>query len=284
MDTSNLSSDDLKAEFSKRFNNEIPDGFAVAPGRVNLIGEHIDYEGYSVLPMAIERNIKIVFQIVHNKTTISMKNNNDQEFKDFEIENDPSVNIDLSNINWASYFQCGFIGAWRDEHQTLKGKLPFGLNILVFGDIPLASGLSSSSAMVVASTMVCKHAAVWYMERYPQNCGDQFKYAIKDVDNMNAIADLCRKAEKHIGTMSGGMDQAASCLSQQGCAQVIHFDPLHTELVSLPEKAVFVIADSLTKSEKAHTAHIHYNFRVVECMLATKVLGSILQVENAIKV
>ena len=152
------------------------------------------------------------------------------------------------------------------------------MNILCCGNVPLASGLSSSSAFVVASTIASLMAAKQWNERHG-GILNSMSIVQQDLDAV-AIAELCRIGEQFIGTMSGGMDQAISCLGQRGIARVIHFNPLRTESVSLPNSMVVVIADSLTKAEKATSAKTHYNKRVVECMLASKLMAHQLKLSD----
>ncbi|CAG9840200.1 unnamed protein product [Diabrotica balteata] len=83
------------------------------------------------------------------------------------------------------------------------------------------------------------------------------------------LASLCAECERYIGTQGGGMDQAIAFLATEGCAKHIEFSPLRSHDVTLPSKAIFVIAHSLTSMNKAATAD--FNCRVVECRLATQV-------------
>ncbi|KNA11669.1 hypothetical protein SOVF_133130, partial [Spinacia oleracea] len=87
------------------------------------------------------------------------------------------------------------------------------------------------------------------------------------------IAQLTCECERHIGTQSGGMDQAISVMAQTGFAELIDFNPIRATDVKLPEGGSFVIAHSLAESQKAVTAATNYNNRVVECRLAAIVLG-----------
>jgi len=296
----------LEKIFKETFSNNVPDFYVRAPGRVNLIGEHIDYEGYSVLPMAIARELVLAVSICNSSpssttssssatTTISKSislANIDPSFTPTTIPIDPNANI-VGPLHWSHYFRCGYKGAWllspddndtaiksadndskktkrqnkvdcNDNHIINKG---IAMNVLVHGDIPLASGLSSSSALVVAST-VATRTAMFMMKA--------------DVSNLSGpqLADLCRKAEDYIGTMGGGMDQAISVLGEKGIARLIHFNPVRTEPVKLPANVVVVIADSLTKAEKAKDAKLYYNKRVVECMLAAKGLSKVMGIRN----
>ncbi|XP_028112578.1 galactokinase-like isoform X6 [Camellia sinensis] len=87
------------------------------------------------------------------------------------------------------------------------------------------------------------------------------------------IAQLTCECERHIGTQSGGMDQAISVMAQSGFAELIDFNPIRATDVQLPAGGSFVIAHSLAESQKAVTAATNYNNRVVECRLAAIVLG-----------
>jgi len=82
------------------------------------------------------------------------------------------------------------------------------------------------------------------------------------------VAEFSCACERHIGTQSGGMDQAISIMAAPGVAKLIDFDPIRASDVVLPKTGSFVVANSLTESKKAETAATNYNNRVVECRLA----------------
>ncbi|KAL2920844.1 Galactokinase, partial [Bienertia sinuspersici] len=93
---------------------------------------------------------------------------------------------------------------------------------------------------------------------------------------LKEIAQLTCECERHIGTQSGGMDQAFSVMAQIGFAELMDFNPVRATDVNLPAGGSFVIAHcphSLIESQKAVTATTNYNNRVVECRLAAIVLG-----------
>ncbi|XP_074773228.1 N-acetylgalactosamine kinase isoform X5 [Athene noctua] len=85
------------------------------------------------------------------------------------------------------------------------------------------------------------------------------------------LAEICTKSERYIGTEGGGMDQSISFLAEEGTAKLIEFSPLRATDVRLPSGAAFVIANSCVEMNKAATSH--YNIRVMECRLATKLLS-----------
>lgn len=127
-----------------------------------------------------------------------------------------------------------------------------GFFIAVSGNIPPASGLSSSSALVCSAAL-----ATAYLFNLPLN--------------KNLLATLSASSERFIGTQGGGMDQAIAFLAKKGCAQFIEFNPIRATAVELPSDAVFVIANSLSEANKAATSD--FNTRVVECRIACKLLA-----------
>ncbi|XP_049988963.1 N-acetylgalactosamine kinase isoform X2 [Alexandromys fortis] len=277
----------LKEMFNSKFGST-PKFYVRAPGRVNIIGEHIDYCGYSVLPMAVEQDMLIAVEPVKTHT-LQLANTNPlypssslhvfaaelyQTFKEepiwmlhklFQrIENDGrrhpqwwgrdfstsanNIHIDKTKPVWHNYFLCGFKGI--QEHFGLS-KLT-GMNCLVDGNIPPGSGLSSSSALVCCAGLVTLTVLGMSLSKVE-------------------LAEICAKSERYIGTEGGGMDQSISFLAEEGTAKLIEFSPLRATDVKLPSGAVFVIANSCVEMNKAATSH--FNLRVMECRLAAKVLA-----------
>lgn len=89
--------------------------------------------------------------------------------------------------------------------------------------------------------------------------------------NKTTLAAISAKCERFIGTQGGGMDQAIAFLAVEGCAQFIEWEPLTATPTTLPANAYFVIANSLTKANKAATSD--FNQRVIECRLACRILA-----------
>ncbi|XP_011313985.1 N-acetylgalactosamine kinase [Fopius arisanus] len=228
-----------------------PEFFIRVPGRVNLIGEHIDYSGYAVCPMAIEQNILVAIgQSKDDRISIT---NIDPKYE--EIDMDLSISsfrevLMRHEIKWYKYFVCGLTEGFELAKSGLE--LIRGLNTSIWGTIPPAAGLSSSSALVCSGVLAITHANKLHLA--------------KDI-----LATQSAKAERLIGTEGGGMDHAIAFLAQQGTAKLIEFNPLRATDVTLPRDAVFVIADSMKRHNKA--AFNNYNTRVVECKLAAKIIA-----------
>ncbi|XP_016373288.1 N-acetylgalactosamine kinase [Sinocyclocheilus rhinocerous] len=234
----------LKEAFRGKY-GQMPLFFACAPGRVNLIGEHIDYCGYAVLPMAIEQNILAAVSVSDSKT-IQLANT-EPKYKDFTVSVD-GIFIDRENPQWHYYFLCGVRGI--QEHLSLSSLA--GMCCMVDGTIPASSGLSSSSALVCCAGLVTMEANQKPLSKV-------------------TLAETCAKCERYIGTEGGGMDQSISFLAEEGTAKLIEFNPLRATDVRLPDGAVFVIANCCVEMNKA--ASSHFNMRVVECRIATKMLA-----------
>lgn len=243
---------ELINEFKKNYLIQ-PTFIARVPGRVNLIGEHIDYCGYPVLPMAVEQCIYVAAALSADDV-LTLKNVN-PKYKPFKTSVS-DIQIDLPNSGgpeWYKYFLCGVKGIF--EHIGIKNGDNKGFFVAVSGNIPPAAGLSSSSALVSAAVL-----ATAYLHKVP---------LVKE-----KLATIAAQCERYIGTQGGGMDQAIAFLAKQGCAQYIEWNPLRATSVQLPQNAIFVIANSLTEANKAATHD--FNQRVVECRLGCKLLAKYL--------
>ncbi|KAK9845404.1 hypothetical protein WJX81_005682 [Elliptochloris bilobata] len=229
-----------------------PEFIVRSPGRVNLIGEHIDYMGYGVLPMAIKQDTVIAVARGGDKLRLNNMASAHAE-QDFSL--DPAQEVDRDNHSWGNYVVCAYKGV--HEHLARAGQPApplFGLQLLVEGRVPQGSGLSSSAALVCAASLAV--------------------LAVHGIAvSKHEVAQFAAECEKYVGTQSGGMDQAISIMGQAGVAKLISFNPVRAEDVRLPDGAMFVIANSLTVSKKAVSADFQYNMRVTECRLAAVALA-----------
>eukprot|EP00794_Sanderia_malayensis_P018052 gene18052-19861_t len=238
--------DKIKLAFKEKFGRE-PEFFARAPGRVNLIGEHIDYCGYAVFPMALEQDIVIAASL-NNDGKLNMSNT-DESFGDFSTS---ASDYKIDGQNWFHYVLCGHKGII--EH--LKIENPVGMNIIADGTVPKSAGLSSSSALVCCAGLATMFASGQKLSKYE-------------------LADICTRCERYIGTQGGGMDQSISFLAERGTAKLIEFNPLKATDAKLPDGAVFVIANCLRDMKKSETAATHFNVRVAEDRVAGQVLAKL---------
>lgn len=256
----------LDALFNQTY--EKPSQFvARSPGRVNIIGEHIDYSLYEVLPMAIAADVLVAVsyspRTAETDTTISIANVHSQKFKpaSFPIETG-DVEIDASTHEWTNYFKAGLKGAIGLLREKDSKFSPCSMHILVDGNVPAGAGLSSSAAFVCASAL-----AVLYSN------------GVENVSKKELV-ELAIVSERSVGVNSGGMDQAASVFSIQGDALSVSFSPkLHAEAIVFPKldpPITFMIAQSFVAADKHVSAPECYNLRVVECTLAAEVMACAL--------
>jgi galactokinase len=214
---------------------------SIAPGRVNLIGEHIDYNDLSVLPMAVDREITLRF--VPLDTARVCLSSPRAEFPTVEFSLDKAIVAEESG-HWSNYVRAAAHGLLQAGYPLLRG-----LQASVQGTIPIASGMSSSSALVVASAQALLHAN--HLECDPLE-----------------LAGLMASAERFVGVAGGGMDQAASLNGRAGHALRIDFKPLGCEPIPIPKGWGFCVASSLIRAEKSSGVKQAYNQRTVDCASA----------------
>ena len=123
---------------------------------MNLIGEHIDYEGYSVLPMALALDTIVAVKVDAGSDRLVVSNTN-PEYTTKEFSTDPSQQVDTASLHWTNYCMCGYKGVF-DFLGEAGRPLPetIGLKIMVDGRVPTGSGLSSSSALTCATAVAAR--------------------------------------------------------------------------------------------------------------------------------
>ena len=239
----------VAAGFRAEFGREPTMGVR-APGRVNLIGEHIDYSGYSVLPMALKSSLHAAFA-PRQDARLDLRNL-DPLYPAFQLPDLAELSVDANKPEWHKYFLCGVKGA--QEALRKAGKELVGMDVLVWGEVAPSAGLSSSSALVVAAVLGSLEMG---------GGGSEL--------SRREVAEVAASCERYIGTEGGGMDQAICLLAQASHAMHIQFQPLRATPVRIPDGASFVVAHSGLSANKA--AASHYNERVVECRLAAALLA-----------
>lgn len=219
-------------------------------GRVNLIGEHIDYSGYGVLPMAI--SLDTVVAIAKGGSSLKIRSPLPSKYPNMEFPSDPSQAVDTENHSWANYFVCAYKGVHELlETQGIQPTPSSGLEAMIHGTVPTGSGLSSSAALICSSML-----AILSSSTVPTSepSSDPSSSLLSKV-NKGQVADAAAKAERYIGVASGGMDQAISMMGMKGVAKQVEFNPIRATDVILPPGATFVVANSLAVSNKAIGAH-----------------------------
>ncbi|UCC48277.1 MAG: galactokinase [Gemmatimonadota bacterium] len=225
-----------------------------APGRVNLIGDHVDYSGLSVLPMALQRHVAILYCERHDSTVRVVSTDPNYTLRSFDLG--PSIEP-YPEGDWGNYAKA----AGQALAQRC-GELR-GFDAAVHSDIPVAAGLSSSSALVVAAALAVLHANDIEMEKL-------------------LLAELLTEAEHYVGTRGGGMDQAICLAARRGSASRIDFNPLRLTAHPIPPDWGFIVAFSLVRAEKSATGRETYNLRTRECRDALQRVTAALQLADRI--
>ena len=228
----------------KTFGPGAGSGLVSAPGRVNLIGEHIDYHNLPVLPMAVRRSIRVAFR-GRGDAHIRAVSGDGYGTRQFEWTRDL---MPAAPGDWENYVRA----AARAVGQ--KWGVLRGVDAAIVSDLPPAAGLSSSSALIVAFTLCLLLA-------------DGRTPVFED------LMEILPEGEHFVGTRGGGMDHAASLASRAGCASLIEFDPLAVRPIPIPADWPFLVAHSLTMAEKSGAARQHYNARRMAGMSAVARLG-----------
>ena len=235
---------------------------AIVPGRVNLIGEHTDYNGLPVFPIAIDRDVCIEFRVTDDPMV--RLDSPLARFDPFAFQLKRSIEA-ADQGDWSNYVRAAARGLL--EHGV---RLKRGIEGTVTGDVPIASGLSSSSALVVASALaLLKANGVAVGRDTGARAGARAGARISRLE----LAALMARAERFVGLEGGGMDQAACLHGREGHALRIEFDPLRVTPVSVPEGWRWVVASSLVRAEKSGGAREAYNERARQCGEALEVMG-----------
>lgn len=234
---------DPRIEFRRVFGRGKVDELSV-PGRVNLIGEHIDYHRLPVLPIAIRRRIRVAFRARSDRRLRAISSD---LYGRREFEWTPGL-VPAAPGDWENYL--------RAAAQTVGARwgVGNGIDALVTSDLPPAAGLSSSSALLVAVTLALLRA---------NGLAPSFE------ELMEVLPD----GEHFVGTRGGGMDHAAVLASQTGCASLIGFDPVSVRHVRIPADWGFLVAHSMVTAEKSGSVREAYNARRVAGTTALEKMG-----------
>jgi len=224
--------------FSSYFNAK-PEFIVRAPGRVNLIGEHTDYNDGFVLPMAIDHAVWIA---------LSPRADSQVRIRSLDLEVDSA--FDLHSLTkgkgWLEYIK-GVANGLQKVGYELKG-----FDAVMAGDVPRAAGLSSSAAVELATTRA--FAAI---------SGFTWEAA--------QMAKISQKAENEwVGVNCGIMDQMASAASREGFALFLDCRSLEYQFAPLPKNISVVILDTSTRRGLVDSA---YNERRSQCEEAARWFG-----------
>lgn len=244
-----MSIEELKQKFLEKYGEGPVNGY-FAPGRVNLIGEHTDYNGGFVFPCALSFGNYCLVRKTDRKTV---------RFASVNMAFETEVSVD--NLNkpvgneWVNYP----IGVFA---QFLKKGLKFeqGIDLLFYGDVPAGAGLSSSAALEVATGVAIN---------------DMYGFNLDRIE----IVKMSQKAEHEFaGVMCGIMDQFASGMAKKDHAVYLNCDTLEYELVPVLLNGIKIVISNTNSPHKLDSGK--YNERVSECLNAVKALQPYKQINT----
>lgn len=229
----------ITALFKEKF-GEPPHAIIRAPGRVNLIGEHTDYNEGFVFPMAIDRAI-----------WIAMRPRSDQHVTVWSLDYGEPITFDLTNLEKGEAhpreYLKGVTWALQEQGHTLRGW-----EGVMQGDVPIGAGLSSSAALELATARTFALASGLHWDA-------------------KEMAKLAQKAENQwVGMNCGIMDQMISAVGLADHALFIDCRSLKTTPAPLPKNTVVVVMDTATRHQ--HVAG-EYNVRRQQCETAARFFG-----------
>ncbi|MEI7524690.1 MAG: galactokinase [Mariniphaga sp.] len=237
----------LKSKFIEKYGEGEISGY-FSPGRVNLIGEHTDYNGGFVFPCALSFGIYCLIRTTDRKTVRFASTN-----MPFEAE----VRVEDLNIaigkEWVNYP----IGVFA---QFMKKGLTFdkGADLLFYGDVPTGAGLSSSAALEVVTGVVIN---------------DTYGFGIGRIE----LAQMGQKAEHEFALVNCGiMDQFVSAMGKKDHAVFLNCDTLAFDLVPVKLEGVKIVISNTNSPHKLDSGK--YNERVAECQAAVKAIQPFKQI------
>ena len=232
----------MRGAFERHF-GAAPSYIVRAPGRVNLIGEHTDYNQGFVMPLAINRAAWMAARQRNDREVLLRSENFDRDAR-FSLD---GVEKDEGEDTWSDYVR-GVAYILQDVGCSLRG-----MDAVVWGDVPIGAGLSSSAALEVASIQAFATVA---------------NLRIKALD----VALFAQRAEvEFVGVNCGIMDQMISALGVAGHALAIDCRTLDYQAVPLPDELTVVIADTMKRRGLVDSK---YNERRRECEKGARLLGA----------
>lgn len=235
--------ENLKNDFTEIF-NENPTNIYFSPGRVNLIGEHTDYNGGNVFPCALSIGTYGLTTKRDDKKVRLYSNN----FKDIGV-----IEFDLDQLkfekehDWANYPK-GVIKTFKDHGFDISN----GFNVLIYGNIPNGSGLSSSASLELLTSIILK---------------DTFNLEV----DMISMVKMSQEAEnKFIGVNCGIMDQFAIGMGTKDCAILLDCNTLEYRYSKINMDGYKLVIGNTNK--KRGLVDSKYNERRAECEEALRIL------------
>lgn len=246
-----MNKEELLKEYETTFGEKGKDVF-FSPGRINVIGEHTDYNGGHVFPAAISLGVYGIYGPREDKKVRLFSGNVDGDIVEFDIDD---TTVEKDDRFWTNYFK-GMIAYLREKYDNID----HGFNLYIKANLPSGSGLSSSAAIEMLMGIILK---------------DEFDL---DVDRI-ALAKMGQRTENEfVGLNSGIMDQFACIMGKKDSAIFLDCNSLDYEYLPLALSDYEII---IMATNKEHTlADSAYNNRVRECHNALEKLQKQLDIKS----
>ena len=246
-----MNKEELLKEYKTTFGEKGKDVF-FSPGRINVIGEHTDYNGGHVFPAAISLGVYGIYGPREDKKVRLFSGNVDGDIVEFDIDD---TTVEKDDRFWTNYFK-GMIAYLREKYDNID----HGFNLYIKANLPSGSGLSSSAAIEMLMGIILK---------------DEFDL---DVDRI-ALAKMGQRTENEfVGLNSGIMDQFACIMGKKDSAIFLDCNSLDYEYLPLALSDYEII---IMATNKEHTlADSAYNNRVRECHNALEKLQKQLDIKS----
>lgn len=246
-----MDKEELFTEYEKTFGEKGQDLF-FSPGRINVIGEHTDYNGGHVFPAAISLGVYGVYGPRDDKKVRLYSGNVDGDIVEFDIDDDK---VEEGDRFWANYFK-GMITYLREKYDNID----HGFNLYIKANLPSGSGLSSSAAIEMLMGIILR---------------EEFDL---DIDRISLAKMGQRTENEFVGLNSGIMDQFACIMGKKDSAIFLDCNTLEYEYkpLDLGDYEIIIMA-----TNKPHTlADSAYNDRVRECHQALEKLQKALDIKS----
>ena len=242
----------LKYTFRTTFKRE-PTCQIYAPGRIVLLGAHIDYSDGWVMPAAINRGVSLLMAPTEDRIVTIYSQNFQQQaqfsLKNPQPEDKQSLTSNPQSPSWLKYPQAVAASLAESGHDLV------GMDVLIDSDLPMGAGLGSSAALEMAFVLAWEAAGGFVL------------------DNITR-AQIGQRAENaYLNVSSGMMDQMASVASRADHLLYVDCRTMQAEYAPLPQATAVILADSGVRRE---LAKINYNSRPAECRQATQHLQQYL--------
>ena len=220
-----------------------PEHFYQAPGRVNLIGEHTDYNDGFVLPCAIDHQTMIAATLRDDQKLMVTAANFDGQVSEFDLKLPVKPSIEAP---WNNYIR-GVATALLERDMPVRGA-----NMAIIGNVPQGAGLSSSACLEVCTGLTLSRLA-------------GLDVSLKDLALMGQEAE-----NNYVGVNCGIMDQMVSACGEQGHAMLLDCRSLETRSVKIPEGTAIVIINS---NKQRGLVDSEYNTRRQQCEAVARHFG-----------